>query len=317
MTPRFSWPQYRRPWELALEAVLLDGRDGTVHVDSDHRRLRLDSVSDWSSVRLSLRLETTEQSPADIGEVTAYVLASSARTNTRVPQTLHAESARSFTGDFLLARETLAGPVQLEGHVVTSGDRVRIVGSSDPWTLVVDASDGPPLPGAPPFDMAWIDFSSHEAPHVARAAQDSYAVMDLAANKPVLLLNSEIKGFQGLLNAKKAQLERRRLRDTLATSIARYALSTLFREARAQITVEDDDTVTPPESHLLRQVCEAVAAELKSVSTVDELYLQLGRESSLTQLDRSRLWAEIDNAVDRLTNHSEMVASIVEEVRHA
>jgi hypothetical protein len=317
MTPRFSWPQYRRPWELSVEEVVLDGRDGTTAVDSDHRRVRLDAVSDWSSVRLSFRLETTEQTPADIEDVTAYVLASSARTNTRVPQTLRASSPRSFSGGFDLSREMLAGPVQLEGHVVTPGDRVRLVGSSHPWTLVVNASDAPPMPGAPPFDMAWIDFSSNEAPQVARAVQDSYAVMDLTGNKPVLLLNSEIKGFQGLLNAKKAQLERRRLRDTLATSIARYALGTLFREARAQITVEEDDTVTPPESHLLRQVCEAVVAELRSVSTVDELYLQLGRESSLTQLDRSRLWAEIDNAVDRLTNHSEMVASIVEEVRHA
>ena len=133
----------------------------------------------------------------------------------------------------------------------------------------------------------------------------------------MLLLNDDIKGFNALLNAERAQLERRRLRDTLGTTIARYALGAMFREARAGITVEDDGETSPPDSESLRQVCEAVAGEMKSVSDVDELYSKLGNEPTLPALDRATLWVEIDNAIDRLTHHSETIASVVEEVRHA
>jgi hypothetical protein len=319
VSPRFAWDQYRRPWDLEvhLDDVSGDGNVAAPVTDADHRRLRLDAVGEWETVRVSFQLSTTEQRPQGIDHVNGYVLVSSPRTHTRFPIPLEAMEDGVFAGSADLSRALLAGPVELAGQVVTGDSPVQLVGLADPWNLVVDASDAPPLPGAPPFDMAWVDFSADDAPPVARSAQDSYAVMDLTGSKPALLLNSEIQGFQALLNSDKARLERRRLRDTLATGIARYALSSLFREARAQITMDGEDDVAPPEDSLLRQVCESVAAELKAVSSVDELYVRLANETALTRLERARLWVEIDNAIDRLTNHSEMVASIVEEVRHA
>ena len=317
MTLHFSWPQFKRPWELAFENVELVGVEAEVEVYADQRRVRLDVARDWESFRLHMRMASTETKPAELTDLDAYVLVASARTNTRLPVRLTADGPGAFVGGVELPRDLVAGSVQIEGQVVSPGDPVRLVGTSEPWTLVVDASEAPPLPGAPAIDTAWLKFSSDDAPPVARAAQDSYAVMDMTGVKPTLLLNEEINGFRALLSASKAQLERRRLRDTLGTSIARYALGALFREAKARITIEDGDEVSPPEDHLLQQVCEAVAGEVKSVSGVDDLYRQLATEATLTSLDRGRLWVEIDNAIDRLTHHSETVASIVEEVRHA
>lgn len=317
MTLHFAWPQYRRPWLLEFEEVSLKGGETPAETNEEHRRIRVDMAPDWEVARLSMRLSSTEARPPQLDGLDAYVLISSARTNMRMPVPMSAQGPQSFSGSVELPRDLFSGTAQIEGQLVSSGHPVRLVGTSDPWTLVVDASDAPPLPGAPAIDTAWLSFSAPSSPQVAREAQDSYAVMDMTGGKPTLLLNEDIKGFQALLNSSKAQLERRRLRDALGTNIARYSISVLFREARAQLTLEDDDEVTPPDDHLLRQVCEAVAGELKSVSGVDELYRQLAVETTMTQLDRTRLWVEIDNAIDRLTQHSETIATIVEEVRHA
>ena len=191
-----------------------------------------------------------------------------------------------------------------------------MVGTAESWTLVVDASAAPRPPGAPPFATEWVDFGAAEAPASVRAARDSYAIMDLSGPKPVLRLNSGIKGFETLLGSTGAKLERRRLRDTIATRIALYSVTTLFREAVAQIVVDDAGVVTLPDDALLRQLLELVAGDSRVAASADDFYATIARPHLLSSLDRTRLWAEVDTTLDRLTSHGEQVARAVEEVRH-
>jgi hypothetical protein len=182
---------------------------------------------------------------------------------------------------------------------------------------VIDASSAPTPPGAPPFETVWDDFSSAQAPQIARDSKDSYAVMDLTGLKPVLRLNDGIKGFKALLSSTRAQKERRRLRDAIGTGIAKYAVSALLREASAQVDVAEDGTATPPDDRLLRQVLDAVAGQMRSVAAPEDFYSLVARPHELTAADRARFWADVDTALDKLTDHAESVTNAVEEVRHA
>jgi hypothetical protein len=310
MTRRYSWPQYRQPWALKTTVTNLEGAVAEPEIVESTRRIRLDLSGEWSAVEFAFDLRTTEE-PVDVEATTAYVLVSSVRTNTRIPAPLQKDGETAFVGSVLLDRATLAGAVTLQGQVLSSDGYVRVVGESEPWTVVADPSDAPPRPGAPPFDMVWCYFSSDEAPASVRSAADSYAVMDLSGPSPVLYLNDDIKAFRPILESTGAKLEKKRIRDVLGSSIARYALATLFREAMAQTTVEGDDFELPDDS-LLQQVIRAVVDEAKSVSSPEELYAGLHDSGQ-----RLALWIEVDNALDRLSDHAETVADALQKVWYA
>jgi hypothetical protein len=311
---RFAWPQFRDEWDLEIQLVE-PKRDDQDLIDPSARRVRLDQAGDWSIATFAFHAQTTEKAPDGLGDdLDAFVLISSARTNTRLPVRLERSEA-GFRGEVTLDRNLLSGAVEVVAQITTR-DPVRVVGNTLAWTVVVDASAAPRPPGAPPFETSWDDFTSVDAPQIARASRGSYAVMDLTGANAVLRLNKKIKGFEALLGSTKAQLERRRLRDTIGTGIARYALSTLFREACVRIDVDGAGAVTPPEDPLLRQVLDAVASQVASVGSPEEFYERVAQIKELTILDRGRLWAEIDAALDSLTHHGEYVAGAVEEVRH-
>src|SRR5512133_125137 len=221
MTPRYSWPQYRRPWTLRTEVTNLEGQqEEGPDIDESAHRIRLDVVGDWSTVQLSFDLSTTEEREG-VDSTAAYVLVSSVRANTRIPVRLQKDGEQAFAGSVTLNRSSLAGAVTLHGHVLSGDGSVRLVGEAEPWTLIVDASEAPPRPGAPPFDMVWCHFSNEDAPAVVRAAADSYTVLDLGGPKPVMYLNLDIKALRPILESTAAKLEKKRLRDILGSSIAR------------------------------------------------------------------------------------------------
>lgn len=311
MSPRFAWPQYRRPLDLEIEvlAPALTVKDGDEA--ETNRRIRLDLHESWSEVHLRFTLTTTEKAPDSITGQVAYVLVSSTRTATRIPVTLH-PGYDGFEGDIVLTKAALSGPVQIAGQIIESGGVARVLGASEPWTLVIDASDAPPMPGAPPFKMAWQSFEAADSPTYLQAARHSYSLMDLTGPEPILWLNKDITGLEAVVSASHAKLEKRRLRDVLGAQIARDALLALFREALAQVVIENDE-VTLPDNSLLRQTATVIAAELNSVADVEEMFRKLLTD----QQQRQQIWMEIDNAVSSLTNLSESVARSVEEVHFA
>jgi hypothetical protein len=307
MTIHYAWPQYRQPWDLGLDIVSFDG-DSTPEIDASRRLVSADAES-WNTLEVSFTLRTTEKTPAGVGELTAYVLISSARSNTRVPVPLHPDRS-DFVGTAKLARSTLAGTVDVTGHIVGRGDTVRAIGTSEPWSIIVDPGEAPLKPGAPPFQTIPVSFSSDQTPAQVRAASNSYAAMDLSGPKPILYLNKDVVGLISSLYAERPKLEKRRVRDFLGSHIAHYALSSLFREALAQ--TEYDEEVTLPSDPLLSQVIHAVAGAVQSVEDAEEMVVRINGAPS----DRAPLWIEIDDALASLTNLGEVVAANLQEVHY-
>jgi hypothetical protein len=313
MTARFAWPQFRVPWSVALMST--SESVSATAIDAGARRIRLDDIGAWTSTTFAIETSTTETTPLGVGELEAFALVSSKRSNTRIPVRLDSTGPNHFHGELTLDRDTLAGAVDIIVQVVAA-DPVRMVGEGEPWTVTVDASAAPPRPGAPPFATEWVDFTSADAPQSVRDSQASYAVMDLSGPDPVLRLNSSIKGFEALLGSTSAKLERRRMRDVLATGIAKYAVGVLFREAMARLDIDDAGEVTLPDDPLLMQVLDSVASESRQFAAADDFYRRLATVNALTSVDRARLWAEVDTTLDRLTNHAEQTARAIEEIRH-
>ncbi|MFC9693305.1 hypothetical protein ACFTSF_32450 [Kribbella sp. NPDC056951] len=316
MTLKFAWPQFREAWQLQLEVLRLDGSPSEATVDNERRRIRLDAVADWTEVELEATASTTERCPTTIGELAAHVLVSCSGTNLRLPVPLDQQDQTRFNGIIVIPRALVVGTIDIRLEVVGVSELSRLVGQSEPWTLVVDSSQVPPAPGVPPFRTIWINFNDSSAPAAAREAPTSHALMDLTTPEPILLLNSGVDGLHSLLSSKSPKLERRRHRDSIAAGIARYAASTLFRAAAGEVSATDDEAPAPPADRLGRQLCEAISAEMLRVSSVDELYDELARQTRMTAIDRAYLWTDIDSAIDRLTNHSKVIAGICTEVLH-
>lgn len=325
MSVRFAWPSYERPWAVVLENLQVDGvpRAGHVHIDPTRRRLRLDEVGAWQTVRFDLTASIGDAAPAGTGPLTGVAIVSAQRSNTRIPFRLEpVGDDRCFGGPVVLRRGALAGIADVEVKIAaTVGDRRRLVGVGDEWTIVIDPAQAPTAPGRPPFDTAWIDFRAPEAPLVARQQPEAYVVLDTTTTdaKPVLLLNEGIDGLKDLLMAPTARHERRRLREVISTTIARQVTSTLVRAAVNDVVPTDmDDDFEPqrPEDRLHAQVLDALAEEMTTVASSTELYERLWRATRGSVKEQAELWVEVDAAIDRMTGHSSAVAIAVGELKY-
>jgi len=312
MSIRYPWPAFASPIQCHLTDPRLDGEPlGPQLLDGEHRRIRLDQEPDWDVFECDVVVETDEPVPAGLDRLIPYVMVSSTTTNTRMPFPLSGEPA---DGHLAIPRSTVSGSFTVQavtGALVSS--RRRVVGSSAPWTVVLDGRQAPVPPGALPFDFSWVDFASDEAPEIARKNPSSHAVMDLTNVLPRLLLNSGIEGLQPLLTSDYAQLERRRLRDILGSSIARYVAATVFRIASDEVTADDGSSARLPSTAMYRETCEAVAAHIPDISTVQDLYDQIV-DAQGDEFKRIELWTRIDLAIDALCGSSDVLTIAAKEV---
>ena len=315
---RFPWPSYGDPWECIVTEARLDGSAGLLEIDGDHLRVEA-FEKDWAIAELEVEVLTTESTPAGLDRLDAHVLLSCAATQLRRSYRLrldeHDSTAR-FRGTLTIPRSAVAGKGILTAEVVAEHDgRLRVVGSSVPWGIVVDKSEAPDRPGVPPLKTVWLDFSAPEAPPEARRNTEGYAYVDVATSPPILYLNKEIDGFQLLILSNNAKLERRRHRDMLGAMIARYVANALFRAAIEQITPDEfGGRPEGPSGRVLKDICEAVAAELPDTETVEDLY-QLLTELVPGTAASSSFWANIDLALDRMTSMSPTIARVCEEAK--
>ncbi len=144
---------------------------------------------------------------------------------------------------------------------------------------------------------------------------EAYAFMDLEGT-PRLLLNSGIDGFQHLLYARAPKLERRRLQDLLGADVARYALTTLFRAAAAEVR-DDDGTVSPPEPSSSAGVRGRggthAGCRSRGGDFVPAEQLVRARDSVK---DTVELWGAVDLAIAALTGVSASLSTACAEVKH-
>ena len=69
-----------------------------------------------------------------------------------------------------------------------------------------------------------------------------------------------------------------------------------------------------PTGRVLKDMCEAVAAELPDTETVDDLYRTIADLPAGTATSAS-FWANVDLALDRMTSLSSTIARICEEAK--
>ena len=317
MIPLYSWPTYREPCGLEVTELSVDGSPRPDLVDTDHRRLRADHASAWRIVSFKVSATVPEARGVPSPQ-TVHLLVAAARAQTRMPIPLTSTADGTWVARVELPREIVAGTVILVAEATARVDgRVRLLGRSDEWTLVVDPGESPVPPGAPPFPMVWLDFTGPDAPEAARRSPDAHAVMDMSIS-PTLYLNDGIEGLRGLLHADTARGERRRARDLFGADVARQAMATLMRAAAADLaTAAGDEDALPPADPLLRQSLEAVAKAMRSTADLSDLCHRIARAENGPVTERLALWTEIDAAVARLCGLPEMVASIAKEARNA
>lgn len=315
MMPLYSWSTFRDPFELHLDGLGVDGVLRTDLVHPDNRRVRLDFAEGWSSVRLEIRVEAPPAAEP-LRPDSVHLLVSAPRAQTRHAVRL-APDGGSWSAAVDLPRAMLAGVVTAVAEATSVVDgRIRLVGRSEEWRLVVDAGEAPVPPGGEPFPMVWIDFAASEAPEVVRRNRHTYAVMALVP-APVLYLNEGIEGLHALLNAETARGERRRARDLLGCDVARTAVTAIVRAAVAEIAATSPgEEPTPPSTPLLRQTLDAVAGALASPLDLAELCERIARSEAGSAADRANLWADVDAAVVRLCSLTETVADVAKEARN-
>ena len=315
MSPVVAWPTYAGLWSSSLDDAVTES-GVPLEADLGSYRLHLEQSS-WKTITFILTISSNEPTPTGLGALQAYALLTCSGTNIRVPFRLSPVEGndQQHSAKVTLSRELLRDSATLAAEVTAQVDgRTRVVGRAVPWTLVLREFDPPQTLGEPPISQVWTDFGAAEAPTVARKNPRAYAALDTAPDKPVLYLNSGIQGLQMVLTAENAKLERRRLRDILGAQIARYTVSTLFRLAAAEVVADGDDEPIGPSDPLLRNVCEKVAAAIPQFTSVDELYSALVRSTS--RIDYSNLWADIDAAIDELTEASSSVSLATSEVQY-
>lgn len=312
----FAWPTYRNPWECDVVSVVFDGADRPDAINPDH--LRIDAhETDWNVIEVAMRVSTGESVPSGIDGVAAHVLVACRTTQLRRAYPLIADGKDGrFAGTVSIPRTVLGGKAEITVEVVGAFEnRRRAIGCSLPWSIIVDRAEAPPRPGIPPLPTVWVDFAATDAPPPARRYTGSHAYVDVTACPPVLYLNRGVEGLQQLILSDTAKRERRRWRDMLGASIARYVANSLFRTAVEQVIPgEDEMGAQGPDGRIFRDVCEAVAAELPDTETVDDLYDLIA--SLPGNPGRSaEFWADVDLALDRMTSVSTTIAQICEEVR--
>ena len=316
MMPLYSWPTFRDPFELHLDGLGLDGVPRMDLAHADHRRVRLDGAGGWNSVRLDVRVEAPPGAQPLLPD-SVHLLVSAPRAQTRHAVRL-APTGGSWSADVELPRAMLAGVVTAVAEATSTVDgRIRLVGRSEEWRLVVDAGEAPVPPGGEPFPMIWVNFASPKAPEIARRNRHTYAVMALSP-APVLYLNEGIEGLHALLNAETARGERRRARALHGCDLARPAGTTIVRAAVSEVAgTSPDEDPTPPSTPLLRQTLDAVAGALASPLDLAELCERIARSEAGSAAERATLWADIDAAVVRLCSLTEAVADVAKEARNA
>lgn len=310
MTVRFPWPTLKADLQLTIDEVRLDEvRLDPTRIDGEHLRVGLDETVAWRELRMIVSTDPAALSSVD--GASAHVVVECTATHVRIAFPLNSVAG---TAEVVLDRDEIAErfAVRVEAVAQVHG-RLRNIGTSPDWTAVIDRVAAPVPPGMPPFETVWIDFRDPSAPPAARAMPQSPVHMDLQGD-PRLLLNTAVDGFQHLLHANTAQLERRRLRDLLGAEVARYAVSCLFRAAAAEVSV-DDGIVQPPERQVYRQVCEAVADGMPGVGNVGELYERL-HEARDSGLVAQEVWGAADLAIAALSGRDTALSTACHEVKH-
>jgi hypothetical protein len=311
MSVHFSWPSFREPLKLDVEAAEIDGRPLAAEaMDGANKRIVLTgpAVPPWETLRLRLRLGPGDSTtPPELSEgdacLAGIAILTADRGLTRIPAPLDSQPGESatFEGDLCVRREEIAGKASLQGEMTATihGVGHRIVGTSSPWALIIEPGDAPKAAPSP-IKTQWIEFSE-PPPGLESLVEYADVPIHLALGaEPVLYLNKGLDLFHAVLGSEHARGPKKTVRDLLGGWVATAVTHALVREGFDDLGVEDDDTVRLPTDPVVLRAMNALVEHLQSVDSLDELARRVEDASEDAALRRA-LWAEVFMATSRLT----------------
>jgi len=175
MTALYPWQTYEDLWELDISQVEIDGEPVPEAVDIERNSIRAPH-SEWSiiTVHLNCSIPSLHLFPVE----QAHLIVADPPTMFRQRFKMEPNGDGSFSVTITLFQEVLAkvATLMVEISTVING-RVRSVGRSNEWRLIVDGGTPPPIPGTPPLEFRWVDFSSDLAPEFAKAHPEATMVL--------------------------------------------------------------------------------------------------------------------------------------------
>ena len=304
MTPWFAWPTFPEQWNCEITQLLLDGVDAETLVNRDHMAIDCHE-RDWTEADVSVRISTDQAAPQGLNGLSAYAIVTCGGTQLRLAQPMaRCADGTAFETRFAIPRSVLSGKADIAAQVSSELDgRRRIVGSSLSWSLIIAKSEAPERIGSAPIKTTWVDFGGSDAPQEARRNPSTYCHLDINQDPPILFLNSGIDGFQSLIQAENAKLERRRHRDLLGSMIAKQVANSMIRAAVEEISPgEYGAPATGPTGRLLRDMCEAVSKQLPETDSVEDFY-ELVADLPGNSAASARFWADTVTTICKEVKH--------------
>jgi hypothetical protein len=317
MTPWFAWPTFVEPWVCEVTKLLLDGKEADAAVNRDHLTIACHEQP-WEEAQISVLISTEQATPGGLDELSAHVVVTCRGTQLRLARPMtKCQDGSGFETTLSVPRSILSGKADIAAQISSEvGGRRRIVGSTLAWSLTVDKSEAPERAGSAPIKTTWVDFGGSGAPQEARRNPSAYCHLDINQDPPMLFLNSAIDGFQSLIQAENAKLERRRHRDLIGSMIAKQVANSLIRAAVDEISPGDYGAPTiGPTGPLLREMCEALSKHLPDTDSVEDFY-ELVADLHGNSVAAARFWSDVDLALDRMTSLADTVSTICKEVKH-
>lgn len=323
MTPRYSWPSFRRPLRLEVSGARVDGRavaDG--NLDPASRRLALGAEA-WARLEADLVLDLGGQPVPDRlktipGGLEGLAVLTSEAGYVRIPVPLRRQAGAEprFTGRLDVARAEVGGVGRLEGEIVgqIAGVGHRVLGTAEPWSVAFDALDAPPSAGRSPVRTVWVDFAE---PPPGLAKLSSYERtpihIDFHGAEPVVYLNSGLTAFQTILTMDHARGARKTVRDLLGSWMATTVMLSFARAGLRELRRDEDGTISRPQVPAVDRALDALVGQMQSVETVEQLAERLA-EADEDPSEQARLWGEVILCAHRLTGAGQAVEEAAKRV---
>lgn len=297
------WATYPAPWDLSIASLVVDGVD----VVDDHvnpARNLVTMPDEWDEAVVTIHATTIQQFAGT--PVGAVVCLNSPRTLFRLSET--ADGPGAYTWALPVFHDDVGGAVDLDVEVIAVvGDRVRTVGRTEPWRIIVDAGRRPTPPGMPPVDFEWVDFTGPSAPALAQANPRQHVVVDVDGDEPRVYLNESIEGLQSILYSTSARMERRLYRNAIAAEVAAAITAALVRQAFTLVDPENPDESALPTVYAsaLAGVADALPTD---VASLVHSYGQAEQDGLL-----AGFWARVDIAIDQITGRADAITDMAKE----
>lgn len=277
----FPYPTLAADLETKVANVRLDGKPiKTDFMMTGDRVMDVGeaAIEAWEKLTFDVEVQshkdTVKAYEENNGEIKLAFVASCRPTNTRqiIELTRSDEDLSLWAGTVELNRDCFRGKVSLHAILTCELDEElpKPIGFSEAWTIYFDATDSLRVSGS--LKVVWYDFTSSEAPPIARQFPKAPYVVDLEKPLPEIYLNETFEGLEPLLRDKQRTGVEKVLHDTMRMSMGRSVWMTLVNDSMAAIRKGiDGEEHQWPERSWQTEVLQRVLPEVDSSRSESQL----------------------------------------------